>query len=240
MAGETLIDGAATQTTDTGTQTAAAGANPAPTVQQPSLENKSSTGIDATNTTAADPTLKPSEPTATATKEAADKAAADAAKDAADKAALAALPEKYELKLPDGFELDPEVDTNFQALAKELKLKPEQAQKIGDLGVQMRQRDAVKLAKVQTEWAELSKADAEFGGEKLKENLGVAVKALDTFATPEFKTFLKASMLVDHPEMLRFCVRVGKAISDDKLVLGRSPTSDPNKSLEKRLYPNNP
>ena len=70
------------------------------------------------------------------------------------------------------------------------------------------------------EWLETSKADKEFGGEKLPENLGVARKALDAFATPELCKLLDETGLGNHPEVIRMFFRAGKAISEDKFVGG--------------------
>jgi hypothetical protein len=65
-----------------------------------------------------------------------------------------------------------------------------------------------------------SKGDKEFGGDKLSENLGVAKKALDAFGTAELRSLLNQSGLGDHPEVIRFMYRAGKAISEDRFVGG--------------------
>lgn len=137
------------------------------------------------------------------------------------------VPEEYaDFTLPENVEMDPSVMGEFKALAKENGLTQEAAQKLVALGAGMQTRMVDKLrASVDAtakEWATTAKADAEIGGAKFEENLGVAKKALDTFGTPELKNLLKESRLGSHPEVIRLLARAGKAISQDGFVPGRA------------------
>lgn len=139
-------------------------------------------------------------------------------------------PEQYEaFTLPDGVVIDPADNEALQAYAKENNLSQEAAQKIADLGAKQAQTFVTKLQEAQearnTEWADASKADKEFGGAKFDENLAVAKKFLDAHSTPEFNTFLKQSGLGNHPEMIRLMFRAGKAISEDNAVQGGNPAT---------------
>jgi len=142
-------------------------------------------------------------------------------------------PEKYEFNnkvadAPD--ELDPEVLTAFGDVAKELNLPQEAAQKVLDKVapvIQARQAKAIEQTKV--EWANQSKSDEEFGGESLTENLDVAKASLDTFGTDALKTLLSETGLGNHPEVIRFMYRAGKAISEDSYV-GNSEGANPSGS----------
>lgn len=82
------------------------------------------------------------------------------------------------------------------------------------------QRQAEQIQAVRTEWADTSRADKEFGGDKLGESLATAKKAMDAFATPELRTLLDESGLGNHPEVIRLFYRTGKAMSEDSLVTG--------------------
>lgn len=186
---------------------------------------------------AADAKLTPEERAAKKTAD--DKAAADKA-EADKKAAAQKAPEKYEpFKTPEGVKLDEKLSTKLQAVAKELNLTQEQAQKLADLGVEHGQllQDTLKseLTKAAAGWAEQSRADKEFGGDKFDENLGVAKKGFAQFGTPELGKLLKESGLGNHPEVLRMNYRIGKALADDKFVQGRDGTGS-SKSIEDRLY----
>jgi hypothetical protein len=150
----------------------------------------------------------------------------------------------YEFKMPDGVELKSEAVDELKATAKEFGLTQEQAQRIADLGVKQAQGFAAQLVEQQksltTQWAEETTTDKEIGGDKLSENLGVAKKALDSFGTPALKTLLNQSGLGNHPEVVRFMVKAGKAISEDgHLVTGAAAQVDrANTPIENRLYPN--
>ncbi len=127
-------------------------------------------------------------------------------------------------------ELDPEVLTAFGDVAKELNLPQEAAQKVLDKVapvIQARQAKAIEQTKV--EWANQSKSDEEFGGESLTENLDVAKASLDTFGTDALKTLLSETGLGNHPEVIRFMYRAGKAISEDSYV-GNSEGANPSGS----------
>ena len=131
-------------------------------------------------------------------------------------------PEKYEFnaKVADApNELDPEVLTAFGEVAKELDLPQEAAQKVLDkVAPVMQARQAQEVEKARTEWAERSQSDEEFGGENLNANLEVAKSALNAFGTDPFKQLLQESGLGNHPEVIRFMYRAGKAISEDSYV----------------------
>jgi Spy/CpxP family protein refolding chaperone len=163
-----------------------------------------------------------------------------------DKPADAAKPAEvtYEFKVPEGFDPNTEGMNELKATAKELGLTPEQAQRIADLGVKQAQGFTTQLVEQQkamtAQWAEQTTTDKEIGGDKLPENLGVAKKALDTFGSKELKTLLNQSGLGNHPEVVRFMVKAGKAISEDgQLITGSAAQADrANTPIENRLYPN--
>lgn len=153
-------------------------------------------------------------------------------------------PEKYEFKAPDGREFDAEVINIFSEVAKELNLPQKAAQKMLDkVGPIIEQRQVQQIEAMRNEWAQTSMADKEFGGEKLKENLSVAKKALDQFGNPQLRELLEKSGLGNHPEVIRFMFKAGKAISEDRYVGpsqgagGKSQPKDFN-GLASALYSN--
>jgi hypothetical protein len=131
-------------------------------------------------------------------------------------------PETYEFndKVADAPEvLDPEVLTAFGEVAKELDLPQDAAQKVLDkVAPVIQARQAEQVEKARVEWAEESKSDDEFGGETFETNLEVAKTALNAFGTDPFKQLLSESGLGNHPEVIRFMYRAGKAISEDSYV----------------------
>jgi hypothetical protein len=102
-----------------------------------------------------------------------------------------------------------------------------------DFGVQQE----AALNAVSAEWEAAITADKDIGGDKLPENLAIAKKALADFGTPALTELLEKSKLGNHPEVIRFMVKAGKAISQDsRLVTGGHATTI--ESAAQRMYPN--
>jgi hypothetical protein len=154
-----------------------------------------------------------------------------------DGAAAVAAIEYQPFVVPEGITTDEEMLGEFQAAAKGLKLSQEDAQKFADLGVKMQLKQADSYRKTQEDWIEATKTDAEFGGEKLSENLGIALKARDAFGGPALIKVLNDTGLGNHPEIIRAFYRVGKAISEDNRVITGNPSGNPADPA-KRMFPN--
>tara|TARA_B000000565_G_scaffold1845_1_gene1674 strand:+ start:111 stop:794 length:684 start_codon:yes stop_codon:yes gene_type:complete len=131
-------------------------------------------------------------------------------------------PETYEFNTKitdDSSELDPEVVTAFGEVAKELDLPQDAAQKVLDkVAPVIQAKQAKVLEQAKTDWANDSQADKEFGGENLAENLNIAKTALDAFGSKALKSLLHETGFGNHPEIIRFMYKAGKAISEDSYV----------------------
>jgi hypothetical protein len=158
-----------------------------------------------------------------------------------DKAAPTGAPEKYEFVPPEGKEFSPEVLAQFSEVAKELNMTQEAAQKVIDkIAPALAEKQSKALEAARTEWADTSKSDKEFGGDKLNENMAIAKKALEQFGSPELRTLLNESGLGNHPELIRMMYRAGKAISEDNFVQsgqGGKPIAKSNNDYANSLYP---
>jgi len=139
--------------------------------------------------------------------------------------------------MPEGVELDGPAADEFSAIAKELKLSQADAQRVANVAVKMQQQQAETHAATVKGWADQCKTDKEFGGDNLEPNMAVARKAIDTFGSPELKALLNSSGLGNHPELVRFAFKAGKAVSEDTFVRSGSRAPTPELSMEKRLYP---
>lgn len=138
--------------------------------------------------------------------------------------------EKYEdFKMPEGTELDAEVGAAFQGVAKELNLSQEQAQGFLDkMAPVLQKRSADRIAAISNEWMEQSKADKEFGGQKLMQSLSDIARLRDTFARnadgsidADIQEFLSSPM-GNHPGALRLLSRIGRAFGEAKYPGGGS------------------
>lgn len=153
-------------------------------------------------------------------------------------------PEKYEpFTALEGVTLSEESVTELQGIAKELNLTQAQAQKLADLVAKTEaqygpQQNLAKLNEAGAEWEKQVKADKAIGGKKLKENLAVAKKALDEYGTPALKKMLDETRFGNHPEVVRFMLKVGEAMSEDTVLTGSRQQPGNNQDHAKILYPN--
>lgn len=164
----------------------------------------------------------------------------DQGKTGEDGKAVSKVPEEYaDFSVPEGYALG-EIGEQFKSVAKELGLTQEQAQKLIDLDVKRANAQTEAVHRATAEWQAASKADKEFGGEALEQNVGVAQKALNTFGTDALKTLLQQTGLANHPEVIRLLYRTGKAISEDRFVGkgegGNSEGSDLTTRAANQLY----
>lgn len=136
-------------------------------------------------------------------------------------------PESYDFTLPEGSDAALPVIEEFKPLAKELGLTNEKAQKLVDFYT-----ETVSAAKeqqwkdIRSGWIETAKQDKEFGGQKFDESVAMAQRAVQQFGTPELNKVLNDYGLGDHPEVIRMMVRVGHAMSEDKIVSGAGSVAE--------------
>ena len=170
--------------------------------------------------------------------------------DEGDGASAEAVPEKYDFKAPEDFEVTEEVQREldvFSDAAKTAGLKQEQYQQLVEWQIKQGRDAAVNAEGAYQEriegWGQSAKADEEFGGANLKDNLLVANQAIEKFSTPELKAILgKPSAsnpnglgIGNHPEVVRLFYRIGKAIGDSDLITGEASIGEGDQ-LE-RMYP---
>lgn len=130
------------------------------------------------------------------------------------------VPEEYEkFSLPEGFEYDEGKAKEFGALAKELGLSQDKAQKLVDMYVgNLRQGLSAQVEAVTERnrgWQEAARSDKEFGGADFDKNLAIANEGLRRLGTPELISYLEESGLGNHPEVIRLCWRAGKLAGED-------------------------
>lgn len=167
--------------------------------------------------------------------------------DKAEEKKAAVPPEEYaDFEVPEGMVIDKEVLTSFKSIAKDLGLTQEAAQKLVTFRAENEIKQLGKMADAYKErvnsWADATKNDKELGGEKMPENLAVAKKAMTAFASDGLKELMdnpgpknpNGLGLGNHPEVIRLFHRIGKAISDDKMLTGNPART---KSTAELLYP---
>ena len=128
-------------------------------------------------------------------------------------------------------------------IAKERGLSSELAQQLVNQeseAIQEYDADNQALVKnMQDGWLATAKSDKEFGGQEYPKNAEIARRVLSKYGTPEFNAILsdpKQGLFGNHPELVRVFVRIGKAMSEDQLVLAGTQNVGGQKSTADKLY----
>jgi len=151
-------------------------------------------------------------------------------------------PDTYaDFTLPEGVTVDASVLSEATPLFKELGLTQDQAQKLVDFQAKQVQASSQSQTdsfnQLMNDWQTQSKNDKEFGGDKFEENVGIARSAIDSFGTPELKQLLEEHGVGNHPEVIRFMIKVGKTVREDVPGGNTVPTSKAQDRVS-LLYPN--
>ncbi len=143
--------------------------------------------------------------------------------------------------LPDGVEVDTETMSEARALLGELKLPQEQAQRLVDFYAgKIRQFGASQMeswVKLNEKWVGDFKADKEIGGERIQDTVAAATRAMDRFGTPGLREALIMTGAGNHPEVIRFVARVGRATAEDRFVVAAGASAGGARSAAEVLYP---
>ena len=162
-------------------------------------------------------------------------------------AAAKVVPEKYELKMPEGMQVDTALLDAVTPIFKEAGITQEVAQKLADAYAPVIQKagqaqhEAAMAAfdKQIEDWGKETKAM--LGPDAVKE-MAPAGRLIQTFAgkdAPALRQLLNDTGLGNHPLMVKFLIAAGKAISQDKFVDGGNmPGDNSEAAVTKRLYPN--
>ncbi|EQB7928941.1 hypothetical protein ACYUFO_002234 [Vibrio parahaemolyticus] len=163
-------------------------------------------------------------------------------------------PEKYELSIPEGMELDEQALEKFEPLFREANMTNEQASKFAaaygeHVNGMVERVQTETVQSLQDQWIQQNKAwqgellkDKEFGGANARENFNVAKSVIDRFGgTKEEIAAIRKAMSEtgagNHPEVMRLLFRVGKAMQDDKIHDNGLENGGKQKA---DLYPNSP
>jgi hypothetical protein len=160
--------------------------------------------------------------------------------------AAAAVPDKYELKAPEGQTLDAATLEAFTPVFKELGLSQEAAQKLVDTQFKTtaaaldaaNKTMADQIAAETASWAKACRDDKEFGGANYDANVKIANKAFAAFAPPgsALRSVLYESGYANHPEFVRLFWTLGQKLSESAPPASGVPTTQKT-APERVLYP---
>lgn len=149
------------------------------------------------------------------------------------------VPEKYDLKLPEGSQLDAKAIERISLQSKEKGLSNEQAQAVIESeskAIATFVEGEKERVKARTDvWRSEVQADPELGGDGYKKNVELAKRVVQRFGTDALMKTLDDTGLGNYPELVRFVSRIGKAMSEDQLI--HPSTGGSKKSAGDIFYP---
>lgn len=156
-----------------------------------------------------------------------------------------AVPEKYEVKVPDGFSKDMSLLNALTPAFKEIGITNEQAQKIADAYMPFfKEKEAEGRKMVQAEQEQNFKAFTESEkkntleklGSKATETLAFVAKFRDAHLSKTTQEFLNASGLANNYDFIQDMAKFGRLISEDRLVDGKTRGMTQQKTDGEVLY----
>lgn len=131
------------------------------------------------------------------------------------------VPEKYEIKAPEGMEIDSTFVEQLTPVLKELKIPQEGAQKLADAYAAKVKADVEAQAKAFNDLKESWKQETikDLGADHA-EQMAFAAKSRDRFADKELVELLDNAGLSNNIHVNRFFIKLGKSISEGRLVEG--------------------
>jgi hypothetical protein len=149
--------------------------------------------------------------------------------------------EYQDFALPEGVDVDAQTMSEARELLAELNLPQEQAQRLVDFYAgkvrQFGESQAGNWVKLNEKWVSDFKADREIGGDRIAETVAAAARALERFGTPELREALIMTGAGNHPEVIRFVARVGRATSEDRFIAAAGASAGSSRSAAEVLYP---
>ena len=168
------------------------------------------------------------------------------------------VPEKYELKAPEGYTIDPKVVEEATPIFKELGLSQDQAQKLTDIwnkhSIEAQDAALKGMEATRTEWRSTVAKDPALGDGKADlrpETKANISKAFDAIGDAKQVTALKEALdftgAGDHPAIVAAFNAWGKLLSEGTLVKGGGPAPTGQaapgagpRSAAAAMYPNLP
>ncbi len=165
------------------------------------------------------------------------------------------VPEKYDLKAPEGYELDAKMMEAAGGIFKELGLNNDQAQKLVDFYTKTTLEAAdspyKKFEEIRTGWRNEVVGDAELGDgsdlkPEVKATIGRAIDAMGPKLAADFREIMHTTGAGDNPTIIRGILALAKQATEGRPVKGGGPsplgqgnTAKPP-TAAKALFPNLP
>jgi hypothetical protein len=148
------------------------------------------------------------------------------------------------LTLPEGFELQPEMASEFLEILNGDQSPQDRANALialhGKTLTEASEASSKLWDGMQTEWKDEVKADPDIGGAKLQPTLTNIGKLLDEYGTPELKGVFDLTGAGNNLHMIKFLNKIAEKLTEGKLFTAGSPAgaNDPD-AVAKRMFPLN-
>ncbi len=151
------------------------------------------------------------------------------------------VPEKYEVKAPEGMELDSAAIEKLSPVFKKHNLSNEAVQEIvdaysGHMGDSLKAQDAQFEAWLKTETKNNETALRTEFGSQYDTNIRSAQKAIGRFADASVKKVLDDTGLGSHPGMVKMFAKIGAMVREDSPALVPGQLNEGRKSTAQLLY----
>lgn len=155
-------------------------------------------------------------------------------------------PEKYELKMPEGIEVDNEMLTALTPVLQKHNISQDALQALADVYAPLVQKNSeaqIQRYQQQQEQAfnevrqELRTETMKALGENAKTVINQAGKALEKFGSQALRDKLIAVGLDNDLDMVQAWANVGKSISQDSFVEPAKTNADSEDNMLKKMYP---
>lgn len=160
------------------------------------------------------------------------------------------VPDSYTFEPPEGVEMNDDLTASIEAFgetAKEMGLTQAQYQKLIEYDLNRATQINEQAVNGWTErvngWVSTVQTDKELGGSNLPQTKQTIEAAVKQFGDPDLRALLRSPSqdnpegmsIGNHPAVVRFLNRVGKAIADPSLITGDA--QPPMRRPEERMYP---
>lgn len=164
-----------------------------------------------------------------------------AAEDAKKAADAKTVPDKYDIKVPDGMTIDEAVLAEFTPIAKELGLTNEAVQKLADFQAKQISKITTAAQAAQKQAFEsfietTTKESVDFFGAKLDGMLPYVAKGRDQFANEGVMAKLEATGLSNDKDFILMFDKMGRTVSEHKLVEGKPVAASDQRTPGSIMY----
>lgn len=133
--------------------------------------------------------------------------------------------ETYDIKTPEGYDVDDEIKGEFTTAAKEIGLSQKGVERLVGIQTKLQERQAERTAALVKDWDKQARSDKEIGGKDFEANAAYGRQFLADFGDEQVSVLLDKTGLGNHPAVVKMFIRAGKAHGEATTSKGASTGS---------------